>query len=148
VVGRAGFVTDDRLVVQAAEGGGDTGVWTVGIDGREPEELYAPGACNVQVGHVDPAGTRLAVSQACDLAIDSGVVVVDLATGDRARGAAPLVAGRAVAGVRPDRSGRTGADGRVGRPGRRHRPAAGRGGVRLVPRRAAVGVRRVGVGGR
>ena len=95
--GCADFLTDDRIVVSDAALGIDDerAVWTVGLDGSDPRELYRPTAddCGTQVGSVDPAGTRVALAQTCDDPLGSGVVVVDLASGESQRvatGAAAL----------------------------------------------------------
>jgi hypothetical protein len=78
------FVDDDRLVVSDAtlELGDPRGVWTVGVDGEDPQELYTPEMCSTQVGAVDPSGTRVAVAQNCNDRLQSGVWVVDLASGE------------------------------------------------------------------
>lgn len=78
------FVTEDRIVVAdaALDFDDDRAVWTVGTDGSDPEELYRPpGDCTTQVGSVDPEATRVALAQSCGDPLDSGVVVVELATG-------------------------------------------------------------------
>ena len=91
-VGCADFVTDDRLVVAEAgeDAGGDTGLWTVGIDGSDPRELYVAPRCTTQVGSVDPTGTRVAIAQTCDDMQLSGVLVVDLSSGAATRVATGL----------------------------------------------------------
>jgi hypothetical protein len=78
------FITEDRIVVSnaALDIDDERAVWTVGIDGSDPRELYRPtGGCTTQVGSVDPEATRVALAQTCDDPLDNGVVVVDLATG-------------------------------------------------------------------
>ena len=93
----ADFITDDQIVVSdaALDIDDERAVWTVGLDGSDPRELYRPSAddCATQVGSVDPAGTRVALSQTCDDPLGSGIVVVDLASGESQRvatGAATL----------------------------------------------------------
>lgn len=83
-VGCADFVDADRLVVSEAAPSHDEdrGVWTVGVDGSDPRELHTPEGCTTQVGAVDPAGTRVALAQACLDPLDDGVWVLDLTTGD------------------------------------------------------------------
>lgn len=80
------FITDDRIVVSAAmDLDDDTAVWTVGLDGSDPEELYRADGCTTQVGSVDPEGTRVALAQNCTDPLDSGIVVVDLSSGESQR---------------------------------------------------------------
>jgi hypothetical protein len=86
--GCSDFVTDDRIVVSdaALDLDGERAVWTVGVDGSDPQELYRAGeGCGTQVGSVDPAGTRVALAQTCDDQLGSGIIVVDLATGEAQR---------------------------------------------------------------
>lgn len=94
--GCADFITDDRIVVSDAALDIDDrrAVWTVGLDGSDPRELYRPTAddCATQVGSVDPAGTRVALAQTCDDPLGSGVVVVDLASGESQRVATGMAA--------------------------------------------------------
>ena len=82
-VGCSAFLGDDRLVVADAARtiDGDRGVWTVGLDGSDPRQVYAPEGCRTQVGSVDPAGARVAVSQVCADPRATGLWVVDLDTG-------------------------------------------------------------------
>jgi hypothetical protein len=91
VTGCSDFLGDDRLVVAdaATELDGPRGVWTVGLDGSDPEEVYAPEGCTTQVGDVDPLGTRVAVAQSCEDVLDTSLVVVDLADG----GVTPVATG-------------------------------------------------------
>jgi hypothetical protein len=83
------FITEDRIVVSdaALDIDDERAVWTVGVDGSDPRELYRPTAdgCRTQVGSVDPAGTRVALAQTCDDPLGSGVMVVDLASGESQR---------------------------------------------------------------
>lgn len=82
------FITDDRIVVSdaALDIDDDRVVWTVGVDGSDPRELYRPaGRCGTQVGSVDPEGTRVALVQNCEDRLSSGVVVVDLTSGQARR---------------------------------------------------------------
>jgi hypothetical protein len=85
VVGCSAFISEDRLVVADAAPSTDRepGVWTVGIDGSDPRQLYSPpGHCRTQVGSVNPTGTRVAVSQRCSDPTASGLWVVDLSNGE------------------------------------------------------------------
>ena len=86
-VGCGDFVAGDRLVVaeSAGEPDEDGAVWTVGIDGSDPERVYTAEGCNPQVGGVDPAGERVAIAQTCADVVSSGVLVIDLASGDATR---------------------------------------------------------------
>ncbi|HET6949484.1 MAG TPA: hypothetical protein VFI47_03855 [Acidimicrobiales bacterium] len=81
------FITDRRIVVSdAAIDIDDEGaVWTVGIDGTDPQELYRADGCTTQVGSVDPGATRAALAQTCDDPLDNGIVVVDLTSGESQR---------------------------------------------------------------
>jgi hypothetical protein len=87
--GCSDFVTDDRIVVSdaALDIDDERSVWTVGVDGSDPRELYRPTAddCTTQVGSVDPGATRVALAQTCDDPLGSGIVVVDLASGESQR---------------------------------------------------------------
>jgi len=85
--GCSDFITQNRIVVShaARDIDDERAVWTVGIDGSDPQELYRADECTTQVGSVDPAGTRVALVQACDDPLDNGVVVVDLASGEAQR---------------------------------------------------------------
>jgi hypothetical protein len=85
--GCADFVTDDRIVVSEAalDLDDERAVWTVGLDGSAPEELYRAEGCGTQVGAVNPAGTHVALAQSCEDPLDGGIVVVDLATGEDQR---------------------------------------------------------------
>lgn len=78
------FLDDDRLVVSdaALEPGDDRGVWTVGIDGTGPEQIYVADGCTTDVGSVAPDGQRVALAQTCTDPLDSGVWVLDLASGE------------------------------------------------------------------
>lgn len=91
-VGCADFVADDGLVVAEVgeDGVTDTGMWTMGIDGSDPRELYAATGCTTQVGAVDPSGTRVAIAQTCEDLQLSGILVVDLSSGDVTRVATGL----------------------------------------------------------
>jgi hypothetical protein len=84
VAGCGAFITEDRLVVAdaALTVDGDRGVWIVGIDGSDPQELYAPENCRTDVGSVDPTGARVAVTQRCFDPLKDGVWVVDLSSGE------------------------------------------------------------------
>jgi hypothetical protein len=83
-VGCSDFVDDDRLVIgdAALDPDDDRGVWTVGVDGSDPRELYAPEGCATAVGAVDPTGTRVTVTQTCFDLRQSGLWVVDLSSGE------------------------------------------------------------------
>jgi hypothetical protein len=81
------FVTDDRIVVSGAamDLDDDTAVWTVGLDGSDPDELYRARGCSTQVGGVDPHGRRVALAQTCLDPLDNGILVVDLSSGESQR---------------------------------------------------------------
>jgi hypothetical protein len=83
VVGCGAFISDDRIVVADAALSieRDRGVWTVGIDGSDPREVYTPEDCIMQ-GSVDPTGTQFALTQNCGDPLASGVRVLDLTTGE------------------------------------------------------------------
>jgi dipeptidyl aminopeptidase/acylaminoacyl peptidase len=84
VVGCSAFITDDRLVVAdaALTIDGPRGMWTVGVDGSDPRQVYSREDCTTQVGSVDPTATRVAVSQRCPDPTASGLWVVDLSSGE------------------------------------------------------------------
>jgi hypothetical protein len=84
VVGCSAFISDDRLVVgdAALTVDGARGVWTVGIDGSEPRELYSPVDCATGVGSVDPSATRVAIHQRCLDPTADGLWIVDLSSGE------------------------------------------------------------------
>jgi hypothetical protein len=67
VVGCSAFISDDRLVVAdaALTIDGPRGVWTVGVDGSDPRQVYSREDWTTQVGSVDPTATRVAISQRC-----------------------------------------------------------------------------------
>jgi hypothetical protein len=82
------FITDNRIVVSdaALDINDERAVWTVGVDGSDPRELYRPpDRCTTQVGSVDPGATRVALAQSCDDPLGNGIVVVDLASGESQR---------------------------------------------------------------
>jgi hypothetical protein len=83
-VGCSDFVDNDHLVFSDAsrDHGDNRGVWTVGVDGSDPEELYTPEGCTTAVGAVDPAGTRAALAQTCSDPLQSGLWVMDLSSGE------------------------------------------------------------------
>jgi hypothetical protein len=87
-VGCADFISDHRIVVAdaAIDIDDEPAVWTVGVDGSDPREVYRPtGECATQVGSVDPDGTRVALALRCEDPLDGGIVVVDLADGELRR---------------------------------------------------------------
>jgi hypothetical protein len=60
-------------------------VWSVGLDGSDPQELYRAEGCNTMVGDVDPGGARVALTQTCLDPLERGALVVDLASGEPVR---------------------------------------------------------------